>query len=71
MIKKWIFHSAKLDREHAKKELGDTLWYCAMIAHSFGWKLDEIMQMNVDKLKARYPEGFSTELSNHRKSDDV
>ena len=71
MIKKWIFHGKPLDEEHAKKEAGDVCWYIAMICHSFGWNLDEIMRMNVDKLKARYPEGFSTELSNHRKEGDV
>lgn len=71
MFKKWIFHNKTLDREHAKKELGDVMWYVAMICHSMGWDLDEIMQMNVDKLKARYPEGFDTELSNHRKEGDI
>lgn len=71
MIKKWIFHNKEFDYEHAKKELGDVCWYIAMIAQSFGWNLDEIMKMNIDKLKARYPEGFDTELSNHRKDDDV
>ena len=71
MIKKWIFHGKPLDEKHAKKEAGDVCWYIAMICHSFGWNLDEIMRMNVDKLKARYPEGFSTELSNHRKEGDV
>lgn len=71
MIKKWIFHNKEFDIEHAKKELGDVCWYIAMIAQSFGWNLDEIMKMNIDKLKARYPEGFDTELSNHRKDDDV
>lgn len=71
IIKKWIFHGKPLDIEHAKKELGDVCWYIAMIAHSFGWNLDEILQMNIDKLKARYPEGFSTELANHRKESDI
>ena len=71
MFKKWIFHNKILDREHAKKELGDVMWYVAMISYSMGWDLDEIMQMNVDKLKARYPEGFSTELSNNRKEGDI
>lgn len=71
MIKKWVFHNKEFDIEHAKKELGDVCWYIAMIAQSFGWNLDEIMKMNIDKLKARYPEGFDTELSNHRKDDDV
>lgn len=71
LFKKWIFHDAPLDEEHAKKELGDVCWYIAMICHSMGWDMDEIMQMNIDKLKTRYPEGFSTEKSNHRKEDDV
>ena len=71
MVKKWIFHNTRLDRDHAKKEVGDVLWYVAMICHSMGWDLDEIMQMNVDKLKARYPEGFDTELSQHRKDGDI
>ena len=71
MIKKWIFHEKPFDEEHAKKELGDVLWYVAMMCHSFGWDLDEIMQMNVDKLKARYPQGFSVELANNRKEGDV
>lgn len=71
LFKKWIFHNAPLDEEHAKKEVGDVLWYVAMICRSMGWSMDVIMQMNIDKLKARYPEGFDTEKSNHRKEGDV
>ena len=71
MIKKWVFHEKPLDEVHAKKELGDVLWYVAMMCYSFGWDLDEIMQMNVDKLKARYPEGFDVNLANNRKEGDV
>lgn len=71
MIKKWIFHEKPLDEEHAKKECGDIFWYLAMICDSFGWDMNEIMQMNIDKLKARYPEGFSVEKANNRKEDDV
>ena len=33
--------------------------------------LDEILQMNIDKLKARYPEGFDTERANHRAEGDI
>lgn len=71
MIKKWIFHEKPFDEVHAKKELGDVMWYVAMMCYSFGWDLDEIMQMNVDKLKARYPQGFSVELANNRKEGDL
>ena len=71
MIKKWVFHEKDLDIEHAKKEAGDICWYLAMLCESFGWSLDEIMQMNVDKLKTRYPEGFDIERANHRAVGDV
>lgn len=71
MVKKWIFHEKPLDVDHAQKEVGDILWYIAMICHSFGWDMSKIMQMNIDKLKARYPDGFDVELSTHRKEGDV
>lgn len=71
MLKKWIFHEKELDVVHAKKELGDIMWYVAMMCHSFGWELDEILQMNVDKLKARYPQGFDVALANNRKEGDI
>ena len=71
MLKKWVFHEKELDVVHAKKELGDIMWYVAMMCHSFGWELDEILQMNVDKLKARYPQGFDVERANHRAKGDV
>lgn len=71
MIKKWVFHEKPLDTIHAKKELGDVLWYVAMMCESFGWDLDEIMQMNIDKLKARYPEGFDIAKANNRANGDV
>lgn len=71
MLKKWVFHEKELDVVHAKKELGDIMWYVAMMCHSFGWELDEILQMNVDKLKARYPQGFDVALANNRKDGDI
>lgn len=71
MIKKWVFHEKPLDEEHAKKELGDIMWYVAMMCHSFGWDLDEIMRLNIIKLMARYPEGFSVERANNRAAEDV
>lgn len=71
MIKKWIFHEKELDIEHLKKECGDILWYIAMMCHAFNWNLDEIMKMNIDKLKARYPEGFDIFRENNRENGDT
>lgn len=71
MMKKHIFQGHPLDKDHMAKELGDCLWYVAITAEGLGYGLDEIMRMNVDKLMARYPEGFSTEKSLNRKAGDV
>lgn len=57
--------------EHAKKELGDCLWFIAEYCTANGWKLGEIMQMNIDKLIARYPSGFSAERSLNREEGDI
>ena len=70
MIKKWIFHGHDLDIYHVQKEIGDIMWYVAMMCESFGLSLDGVMKANIDKLEARYPEGFNTELSKNRKVGD-
>ena len=59
------------DREHAKKELGDLLWFIAEYCTANEWELEEIMQMNIDKLKARYPNGFEVERSLNRAEGDI
>lgn len=59
------------DETHAKKELGDLLWFVAEYCTAHGWQLEEIMQMNIDKLLARYPDGFDAEHSLHRKVGDI
>lgn len=56
---------------HAKKELGDLLWFIAEYCTAKGWHLEDVMQMNIDKLIARYPDGFSADKSLHRKEGDV
>lgn len=47
------------------------VWYLAVSANAIGYDLETIMQMNVDKLKARYPDGFDAEHSLHRNQDDI
>lgn len=71
IIKKWVFHEKELDETHLKKELGDVLWYVALMAESFSWSLDEVMELNVAKLEKRYPEGFDTYRANNRKEGDI
>lgn len=71
MLKKWVFHEKQLDTEHLKREIGDIYWYLALICDSFEFNLDEIMEINIDKLKVRYPEGFDTYRANHRQVGDI
>lgn len=57
--------------EHRQKELGDLLWFIAEYCTACDWSMEDIMQMNIDKLKARYPDGFSADRSQHRKEGDI
>ena len=71
LVKKGIFHEKGIDLEHLKKELGDCAWYLAMICDACGFTLDDVMQTNIDKLKARYPQGFDTYRANNRAEGDI
>ena len=71
LVKKYEFQGHALDAEHVAKELGDICWYLAETATAIGYDLETIMQMNIDKLRKRYPEGFDTERSQHREKGDV
>lgn len=66
-------HKEENVEEHQKKELGDLLWFIAEYCTAQGWNLSDVMQMNIDKLKARYPlsEGFTPERSIHRQDGDI
>jgi|SRR3989339_1324235 len=61
-IKKTVSHQND-QREGIKENLGDTLWYVAMICNFYGWSLPEILDQNIDKLQKRYPDGFDLKLA--------
>lgn len=42
-----------------KENLGDTLWYIAMICNFFNWNLEDVLNENAEKLRKRYPQGFT------------
>ncbi len=59
-IKKTYSHGRGSDeRKGTRENLGDTLWYIAMICNFYGWNLEDIMKENVQKLQKRHPKGFS------------
>lgn len=71
ILKKYMFQEHSLDSEHLAKELSDCLWYIAVCAKGAGYTLDEIAEMNVAKLRKRYPNGFEAEKSLHRAEGDI
>lgn len=71
ILKKYMFQGHSLDSEHLAKELSDCLWYIAVCAKGAGYTLDEIAEMNVAKLRKRYPNGFEAEKSLHRAEGDI
>ena len=66
IVKKQLAQGHELDREKLVKELGDIAWYLAETAYALEVPLEEVLQRNINKLKARYPAGFDKEKSIHR-----
>lgn len=59
-IKKHVFHGKPLDRAAVILELGDSLWYFTVILRALGITWDEVIDGNIEKLTARYPERHGT-----------
>lgn len=59
-VKKGVLHRHGVSREVLANELGDVCWYLAAICSIVGLDLGDVMQSNVDKLRARYPNGFTS-----------
>ena len=66
LYKKHIGHGHELDIFKLEKELGDVLWYISAIATGLNLSLEDIAIANIAKLKARYPDKFSSERSINR-----
>lgn len=64
-IKKTFSHQND-QKEGIRENLGDTLWYAAMICNFFGWELQDILNDNAEKLRRRYPEGFTLERAQRK-----
>ena len=71
IVKKWLAQGHELDKEHLAKELGDVAWYLAEAATALDRDLDDLLRQNLDKLAARYPEGFDAQRSRVRLSGDL
>ena len=66
IVKKHLHQGHPLDKDALVKELGDIAWYLAETATALDISLEEVLARNIEKLRKRYPEGFSTQRSQNR-----
>lgn len=71
VVKKNLFQGHPMNKEHLASELGDVAWYLAVSAYCLGYSLEDVFRINIRKLRKRYPEGFDSDHSIHRKVGDV
>jgi NTP pyrophosphatase (non-canonical NTP hydrolase) len=74
VIKKIIFQGKPYnedERYHLKRELGDVLWYWVQGCTALGYTPQEVMEENIKKLEARYPNGFEVAKSENRQAGDI
>lgn len=67
IVKKAMFHGHSLDMEALLLEAGDVLWYLTELCNELGISVDTIAKLNLQKLKNRYPDGFTHEANRKRK----
>lgn len=65
------YQGHQFDKEHMKRELGDCLWMIAEACEALDLSMEEVMIANIEKLKARFPDGFSSKRSLHRAEGDI
>jgi NTP pyrophosphatase (non-canonical NTP hydrolase) len=62
-IKKWLYYGRDIDLTNVKEELGDLMWYIALACNATGISLADVMESNIRKLQARYPDKFTEEAA--------
>lgn len=65
-IKKYCIYGRAIDlntEKNIKEEIGDILWYLAIIVNHYGFSFQDIMRENIHKLRIRYPEQWSQEAA--------
>lgn len=68
-LKKTLIYGRTLDRTNLVEELGDAQWGIALACHTLGISLEEVMKLNIEKLKRRFPDRFTTERALSRDLD--
>tara|TARA_R100001460_G_scaffold97287_1_gene139828 strand:- start:264 stop:671 length:408 start_codon:yes stop_codon:yes gene_type:complete len=74
VVKKCVFQGKPMDEHtqyHLKRELGDICWYIAQACIALDISIEDVLHMNIEKLEARYPDGFEAFRSNNRSEGDI
>ena len=74
IVKKCVFQGKPMDEHtayHLKRELGDIMWYIAQGCIALNTSIEDIVYMNIEKLEARYPDGFEVFRSENRQEGDI
>jgi len=66
MLKKHIFYGKTLDLINLKEEIGDSQWYAGVAIDVLKTTLNEVLTVNIMKLRERYPEKFTEEAAINR-----
>lgn len=60
-IKKSLFYGKPFDRTNVLEEVGDAMWYMAVLLDELDSSFEEAGSAVISKLRARYPEKYSNE----------
>ena len=74
VVKKCIFQVKPMDEHtvyHLKRELGDVMWYISQACIALDTSIEDVIYMNIEKLEARYPDGFESFRSENRSEGDI
>lgn len=66
-----VYQGHTMDKQHLIKEVGDLMWFIAEFCTENDFSLDTVMLKNIEKLKARFPDGFEVDKSLHRAEGDI
>ena len=66
VYKKNLAYKKPVDLVNVKEEIGDLMWYISELCNYYNWDLEDILQTNIDKLRARFPEKFTTDNAINR-----
>lgn len=75
-FKKHLFYNAPYDYNNLVEELGDLLWYIQLAINWLNWNtpldlsIERLIEVNVQKLRKRYPNGFEDDKALNRDLDE-